>query len=230
MNGFLLCEALDMQIKGWGAKSVFVDMRKVEMNNLKELTREAHRRAERRPFAKMLLSGRIDPYLYYQYLTNQYSNYVVLESAVRVPIYVRGIFRAKYILNDMQELEQEYGYSWNPYVIRKSTTEYVDYIYQMSKDETNNYRLLAHVYVRHFGDMFGGSIIQSRVPGSGSMYDFDHKEQLIADMRKLLRDDMAGEANVCFDFATRLFEELSDEQYDLGPLADAARGIPNTPK
>jgi heme oxygenase len=139
------------------------------------------------------------------------------------------MFRAKHILNDMQELEYDYGFSHNPYVTRKVTTEYVDYIYNLAKDPSNNYRLLAHMYVRHFGDMFGGSIIQNRVPGSATMYDFDHKDKLIEDMRKLLREDMADEANVCFDFATRLFEELMDEEYNLGPLADAARGIPNKP-
>lgn len=199
------------------------------MSALKDLTWEAHRRAERKPFAKLLLSGKIDPYLYYQYLTNQWSNYTALESAVRLPIYLRPIFRASRIVEDMTELSQEYGFSYNPYVTRKVTTEYVDYIYNLSKDPSNNHRLLAHMYVRHFGDMYGGSIIQGRVPGKGSMYDFDHKEKLIEDMRKLLRDDMADEANVCFDYATRLFEELMDEEYDLGPLADAARGIPNKP-
>jgi heme oxygenase (biliverdin-producing, ferredoxin) len=194
------------------------------VSSLKELTIEQHRRAERQPFAKLLLSGNIDPYLYYQYLTNQWSNYTVLESVVRLPIYLTPIFRASKILDDMKELEQMYGYSWNPYVIRKSTTEYVGYIYELSKVE-KNHDLLAHVYVRHFGDMHGGAIIQGRVPGKGTMYDFDNREQLITDMRKLLIDSMAEEANLCFDYATRLFEELMDEEHDLGPLADAARGI-----
>lgn len=194
------------------------------MSTLKELTLDAHRNAERQPFAKLLLIGNIDPYLYYQYITNQYSNYVILESSVRLPIYLRPIFRASHILNDMRELELQHGYSWNPMVIRRSTTEYVNHIYELSKGE-NNHKLLAHMYVRHFGDMFGGSIIQKRVPGSGSMYDFDNKDKLIEDMRKILNDSMADEAKLCFEYATKLFVELMDEEYDLGSLADAGRGI-----
>lgn len=194
------------------------------MSTLKELTLEAHRKAERQPFAQLLLSGKIDPYLYYQYLTNQHSNYVVLEATVRLPIYLKPIFRASRILDDMRELELEYGYSWNPMVIRSSTAEYVNHIYELGKGE-NNHKILAHMYVRHFGDMFGGSIIQKRVPGSGSMYDFDHKDKLIEDMRKLLNDSMADEAKLCFEYATRLFVELMDEEYDLGSLADAGKGI-----
>lgn len=46
MNGFLLCEALDMQIKGWGAKSVFVDMRKVEMELRRYTMEELYQMSE----------------------------------------------------------------------------------------------------------------------------------------------------------------------------------------
>ena len=44
--------------------------------------------------------------------------------------------------------------------------------------------------------------------GSGKMYDFDNAKQLIADVRAQLNDDMAPEANRCFEFAMKLFEEL----------------------
>ena len=71
------------------------------------------------------------------------------------------------------------------------------------------------MYVRHFGDMYGGAIIQKRVPGSGTMYNFDNKEELKQLLRELLTDDMAEEANICFEFAIRLFEEL-EHVADLG--------------
>lgn len=180
--------------------------------NLKELTWENHKRAERKGFAKTLLSGNISPELYYKYLTNQYYSYVILEDALRIqglPIYLHSVFRAPHILNDMQELEQLHGLSYTPYITTPSNAQYVDHIYNLEKNGEYQ-KLLAHMYVRHFGDMYGGAIIQKRVPGSGTMYDFDNKEELKLQLRELLNDDMADEANICFEFAIRLFEELED--------------------
>ena len=178
--------------------------------NLKELTWENHKRAERKGFAKILLGGDITPELYYRYLTNQYYSYVILEDALKLqglPIYLHPVFRAKHILNDMQELEQLYGLSYDPYMTGSSNAQYVDHIYTLEKNG-EYHKLLAHMYVRHFGDMYGGAIIQKRVPGSGTMYNFDNKEELKQLLRELLTDDMAEEANICFEFAIRLFEEL----------------------
>jgi len=84
--------------------------------NLKQLTAENHRSAERKDFAKILLSGNIDPFLYYKYLINQSQNYVVLESALRelaFPEEFRSIFRAKKIIDDMHELEEIYGFTYS---------------------------------------------------------------------------------------------------------------------
>lgn len=186
--------------------------------NLKELTWENHKRAERKGFAKILLSGDISPELYYRYLTNQYYNYVILEDALKIqglPIYLHGVFRAKHILNDMQELEQLHGFVYEPYITTPSNAQYVDHIYNLEKNGQYE-KLLAHMYVRHFGDMYGGAIIQKRVPGSGTMYDFDNKEELKQQLRELLTDDMAEEANICFEFAIRLFEELEQYVTDMG--------------
>ena len=69
-------------------------------------------------------------------------------------------------------------------------------------------KLLAHIYVRHFGDMAGGQMIAKRVPGSGRMYQFENADALKASIREKLTDDMADEAKVCFKFAGELFEEM----------------------
>jgi len=71
--------------------------------------------------------------------------------------------------------------------------------------------LLAHIYVRHFGDMYGGQMIANRNPGSGKMYEFNNVEELKTTVRSMLHDNMADEANRCFEFAMELFEELGDE-------------------
>ena len=115
------------------------------------------------------------------------------------------VFRREAIKEDLQELESLYGFSFDPSLFVPSTSEYPTYIESLDYEG-----LLAHMYVRHFGDMYGGSIIQKRVPGSGKMYDFEDKDNLKESLRSMLDDSMADEANRCFEFAIRLFEELEN--------------------
>jgi len=77
-------------------------------NNLKELTRQHHDNAERTEFADMLLSGNISPKLYQEYLHAQLQNYMVLESAVEVPMELEPIFRSTLIEEDLSELQSTY--------------------------------------------------------------------------------------------------------------------------
>ena len=59
--------------------------------------------------------------------------------------------------------------------------------------------------------MYGGQMIRKRNPGAGSMYDFNNVDELKSTVRAKLTDDMADEANKCFEFAMQLFEELDEE-------------------
>lgn len=177
-------------------------------NNLKELTRQHHDNAERTEFADMLLGGNISPRLYQEYLHAQLQNYMALESAVEIPMELEPIFRSTQIEEDLQELETLYDL---PEVEDnfQSTVEYGKHIETLVENEDND-ALLAHLYVRHFGDAHGGQIIKRHVPGSGLMYEFENRAELIKGVRELLHDGMANEAMICFEYAERLFHELID--------------------
>ena len=70
-------------------------------------------------------------------------------------------------------------------------------------------KLMAHIYVRHMGDLSGGQMIARKIPGSGTMYQFDDDVDVLKDkIRTRLDDSMADEAKICFDFATQLFKEM----------------------
>lgn len=179
--------------------------------NLKELTWENHKKAERKEFAGLLMSGNISPRLYYKYLTNQFYMYVALEQALRnVGFNNEKVFRAELMRDDMQELEREFGFVYDPVNLCKVTSEYITHIDNLFLNEDRD-GLISHMYVRHFGDMYGGAMIAKRVPGSGKMYEFEDKEELKTELRAMLDDSMADEANRCFEYAVRLFEELVDE-------------------
>lgn len=98
-----------------------------------------------------------------------------------------------------------------------SVDKYIAYVETLAEAD-NNESLLAHMYVRHFGELHGGQIIKKRTPGNGRMYEFNGDTKvLIEEFRKLLSDDMADEAKKCFEFASELFDELSKEMVDKEP-------------
>ena len=89
-----------------------------------------------------------------------------------------------------------------------TVNEYIKYILSIKDDPK---KLLAHLYVRHFGDLSGGQMIAKRVPGSGKMYQFDGDPEAIKNiLRAKLDDSLADEAVVCFEFAGKLFEEMME--------------------
>jgi heme oxygenase len=179
------------------------------MDNLKELTWAAHKEAETSPFVKVLFSGKIDPKLYATYLKNQHPMYEILEVCAMPHLLFHGIpdiRRAPAILSDFNELwgtDNEDAPEMCPVV-----NDYIDYVLGMKDDPK---RLMAHIYVRHFGDLSGGQMISKRVPGSGKMYQFgDDPAKIKEAIRPRLSDDMAGEAQICFGFAKRFFEEMNE--------------------
>jgi heme oxygenase len=176
--------------------------------SLKELTWENHKNAERKKFAGILMSGEITPQLYHKYLYNQFLMYSVLETRIDFKaLGIDGIQRAGKIFADLFEIQMMHGIIQDDNVLQLPVSKsYIEYIAEKTPEE-----LLAHVYVRHFGDMYGGAMIAKKVPGSGTMYQFENKDVLKERTRALLNDEMADEANRCFEFAIRLFEELVDE-------------------
>jgi heme oxygenase len=179
------------------------------MSKLKELTWKNHQKAERTDHARKLLKG-MTPQEYHRYIYNQYVQYAALESIALSEGVLEGIehiCRAKAISQDMLELEEEYDIQRNVDLLCPTVAQYVGHV--MGLEEADD--ILAHIYVRHFGDMYGGQMIAKRNPGSGSMYVFEDVEELKTTVRAKLNDDMADEANRCFEFAMQLFEELDDE-------------------
>lgn len=167
--------------------------------SLKELTHNSHVLAEAHSFTQVLLSGKITPEVYSSLLANQLVQYTALETQAQ-DLLIPGLARARNIALDLAEL----GYAPQ---IHQATYRYVEYI----KNVTNPQQLWAHLYVKHMGDLFGGQILKRLVPGSGHMYQFENRSELIQQVRAKLCDSMADEANLCFTQTLELFSELAHE-------------------
>lgn len=177
------------------------------MSNLKDLTWEHHKDAERQDFVKVLMSGNINPKLYATYLWNQHKKYDLLEAmagAMGVLDGLPDIRRKTKIEEDFLELWKED----NPPTILPSTQEYIMHLKEILTDRD---ALMAHVYVLHMGDLSGGQMIARKAPGEGRMYQFDtDKAKLKEAIRNLTNDEMAEEAKYCFTASTNLFKELME--------------------
>ena len=173
------------------------------MNNLKELTWEHHKNAERQDFVKELMGG-ISVERYCDFLHNQHPQYNLLENFAKLHS-LTDIIIAPKIHQDILELESK-------------LIDYVPTIYPVVDKYANHLltikdnpkKLMAHIYVRHMGDLSGGQMIAKRTPGLGSMYQFDQDVNHIKEKIRLRLDDsMADEAKICFDFATELFQQMT---------------------
>ena len=177
--------------------------------SLKDLTWEHHKYAETRPFVKVLFSGKITPEAYATYLFNQHRCYDLLEAMAMMHGLMNdypAIRRAPAIHTDFLELwtDKEKLPNQVPTVQR-----YHDHLMAIKDDPK---KLLAHLYVRHFGDLSGGQMIAKRVPGAGKYYHFDGDPVEFKNLlRAKLDDSLAEEAAVCFKFAADMFDDLEKE-------------------
>ena len=175
------------------------------MATLKELTWEFHKSAERSNFARKLLKGQLTESQYAEYLYNQLFIYEALEQwAEHAGILkgIEGICRAEAIKEDFNQLGGNF-------TIKSSAVDYKEHLYKLHEYDPE--QLLAHIYVRHFGDLHGGQMIAKRVPGKGRMYKFDKGHDELKELvRARLDDSMADEAKLCFDFATKMFQQLGE--------------------
>lgn len=172
---------------------------------LKDQTKDLHEKAEKNPFAQRLLSGNISNNEYLCYLTNLILIYSTIESIAqnnKLLKDIESIKRTQHIRNDQEELLKTATCT----KILPSTIKYTEYLLTV-----NNHNILAHLYTRHFGDLYGGQILKTKVPGSGTMYQFDNRQELIDKTRMMLTDDLGPESRIAFIYAIQLFEDLSHE-------------------
>lgn len=177
--------------------------------SLKELTAERHKLAESTPFMKAVFARKMSKDLWADFTYQKMLFYNAIEGtagACGLTKDLPDINRAHYLYQDYTAMTG--GELKHPY--RKVAIDYYKYILNLYPDAN---KTMAHLYVWHMGDLFGGQMIKKIVDASHKSLDFKNPEVLKETIRTKLNDSMADEANVAFDWAIKILED-----YDVSSL------------
>ena len=178
------------------------------MSILREHTNTKHREAEDTPFVQYMLHGNITAPHYALYLQQIQAVYAAIEHYAGVSGLLEDfpdIRRAAYMQEDIEEL----GYAL-PETLLPSVRRWCQRIEDLYNSDQRDL-IMAHVYVRHMGDMYGGKVIAKRVPGTGRCYQFEDRPALIKSFDARLHMGLLDEALGAFDLAVDFFHELQQE-------------------
>jgi heme oxygenase len=178
------------------------------MSILREHTNTKHREAEDTPFVQYMLHGNITVPDYALYLQQIQPIYAAIEHYAGVSGLLDNfpdIRRTAYMKEDIQEL----GYTL-PETLLPSVRRWCQRIEDLYNSDQRDL-IMAHVYVRHMGDMYGGKAIAKRVPGTGRCYQFEDRPALIKAFDARLHMGLLDEALGAFDLAVDFFHELQQE-------------------
>ena len=125
------------------------------MSILRDHTNAKHREAEARPFVQYMLGGGIIEKDYLLFLQQMYNLYGTIEYFAEMSGLLHDlpdIRRAEYIREDLTELNATTAEALP--ATRKYQHRIIELYHSGQRDQ-----ILAHVYVRHMGDMYGGKIL-----------------------------------------------------------------------
>ena len=172
--------------------------------SLKELTADKHQEAENTPFMKAVFAKTLPQEIWTDWTYQKTLFYGAIEGAAGACGLLHDlpdIRRAFYLFQDFVE-------SWDKSIsnptFRPIVVDYYKYILSISKDPQ---KIMAHLYVWHMGDMFGGQMIKKIVPGPHRNLEFQDAKLLMTNIRAKLDDSMADEANLAFDWAIRMMKD-----------------------
>jgi len=177
------------------------------MSILKEYTNEKHREAEGTPFVQYMLHGAITADHYAEYLKQMRIVYSNIEYFAEMSLLLHDlpdIKRADRMRQDIEELG--HALTDHPLPSIDRWRQRIMELYYSGRKE----QILAHVYVRHMGDLYGGKVIAKRVPGAGRCYEFEDRPGLIKALNAKLSMAILDESLIAFDLAIDVFNELHE--------------------
>ena len=171
--------------------------------SLKDLTKEKHAAAEETKFMKAVFDKTMPMELWVDYTYQKYIWYREIELAAAsygLLDNLPGIGRAQLIMDDYRKM---IGNVPVYHTYKEIAKDYAMYIRTLDDPK----KILAHLYTWHMGDLFGGQMIKKIINAPSTHLDFNNPGELMSNMRAMLTDDLADEANIAFDWAIKILGE-----------------------
>jgi heme oxygenase len=174
--------------------------------SLKELTKDKHTAAEATNFMKAVFKKQMPLSVWADYTYQKSNFYASIETVARnagLTVDMLDIERALKLYLDAKEMN---GGVYPR--LRPETIEYSRYILDLVDQPE---KIMAHLYVWHMGDLFGGQMIKKMLPEPHRNLEFKDVDSLKAKIRSKLDDSMGEEANVAFDWAIKIMNSYNNE-------------------
>lgn len=175
--------------------------------SLKELTSANHRLAEKTPFMKALLTGKMPINVWADYTYNKMLWYGAIESKARAEGFLDDlpdIDRAYKLYQDYKEMTEMADYDkTKPAIGHSVVRDYQQYILDLEPG-----LVLAHLYVWHMGDLHGGQRIKEVVAAPNRNLTFKDVEGLKEKIRAKLSDNLGDEANRAFEWTIKILNDF----------------------
>jgi heme oxygenase len=171
--------------------------------SLRDLTKEKHKQAESTEFMKAVFNKSLPKKLWIDWTFQKILFYEVLESnAEKLGLLhnIKGIKRLPFLQKDLNQMHKDS----NIIYAKISTLQYINYLNSLAE---KNDKILSHLYTWHLGDMYGGQIIKKLIDEAHFALNFDNAAELMKNLRCMLYDGLADEANIAFDWAIKMMRE-----------------------
>jgi heme oxygenase len=172
--------------------------------SLKELTADLHDAAEQTPFMKAVFAKSLPLDTWEEWTYWRHMFYAAIESKCEQGNLLddlQGIKRAKLLFQDYLEMFNKSDHLPSDNLI---LNEYIDYIKTLTPEQA-----LAHLYVWHMGDLYGGQMIKKIIPApTHYALEFEDATTLKNNLRAKLTDDMAPEARTAFEYAIKMLNAV----------------------
>ncbi len=171
--------------------------------SLKELTAEKHKEAESTKFMKAVFAKTlpIDLWKDWTYQKSLFYNGIEgVAGACGLTQSLPDIQRAHYLYLDYRDMLTDGNHSF----YKQKVVDYYQYILKLLPEPD---KVMAHLYVWHMGDLFGGQMIKKIINAPSRSLDFKNPELLKQSIREKLKVEMAAEANIAFDWAISMMRE-----------------------
>lgn len=171
--------------------------------SLKDLTKEKHNEAESTEFMKAIFNKTLPIELWKDWTSQKILFYDAIESNAEKLGLLQNLQGIKRLAKLTEDFNKMYDGADIIYT-RIPVLEYVNYLNTLTKQKD---KILAHLYTWHLGDMYGGQMIKKLIDAPHSSLEFENVNELMTNLRQLLHDGLADEANIAFDWAIKMMRD-----------------------